>query len=81
MGLFSIIARLTMDTAGFNAGARKAESRATQMAGKIGATIKGQLAAAFGFAAIAAATKSVINYADKISDLSVQLNISVKELQ
>lgn len=81
MGLFSIIARLTMDTAGFDAGARKAESRATQLGAKVGAAVRNQLAAVFSVGAITQITRHTLDYVGKMQDAADATDETVEEIQ
>jgi len=77
MGSFSLLAKLGFDTTAFEVGAKRAQS----MAMKLGGDIKGQLGAALGVASVVAFSKSVINLADEIGDLSEQMNISTDDVQ
>lgn len=77
MGMFSLLAKLGLDTVAFEVGAKRAES----VVRKLNGDIKGQLGAALGFASLVGFTKSVINLGDEIGDLSEQMNISTDDVQ
>ena len=77
MGSFSLLAKLGFDTTAFEVGAKRAQHAAI----KLGSDIKGQLGVALGAASVIAFSKSVINLADEIGDLSEQMNISTDDVQ
>jgi len=81
MAFMSILARLGLDSSGFQAGVKQAESSAKGLGKSIGSDLKGQLASAFSVAAVVAAGKAVMDYADKIGNMSDRLGISTDELQ
>jgi len=81
MAFMSILARLGLDSSGFQAGVNQAESAAKGLGESINSELKGQLASAFSVAAVAAAGKAVMDYADKIGNMSDRLGISTDELQ
>jgi hypothetical protein len=68
MGLFSIIARLTGDTTDFDRKMTRSMLKTSQTVSNTAGMIKGQLAAAFGVAAIVALEKRTIEFGSKISD-------------
>ncbi len=78
---FSLIGRLGLDTSGIATGLSKAQNLFAAGTSRITASVKGQIAAAFGTAAIMAATRSTIQYADEIDNLSKRLNLSTDLLQ
>jgi hypothetical protein len=91
--MFSLLAKLGLDTVAFESGAKRAQSMATKLGGnlkdaitgKLGGNLKGaiagQLGAALGVASVIGFAKSVINLADEIGDLSEQMNISTDDVQ
>lgn len=81
MAFMSIIARLGMDSSGFQAGVKQAQSSAKGLGNSISSDLKGQLASAFSVAAVIQAGKAVMDYADKIGNMSDRLGISTDELQ
>jgi len=81
MAFMSILARLGLDSSGFQAGVKQAESAAKGLGKSISSELKGQLARAFSVAAVVTAGKAVLNYAGQITDLSDRLGISTDELQ
>lgn len=78
MGLFQELrVKLGLSTTGFEAGINRA-----QMAGaRFSQNIKGQLGAAFSAGAVALATKKLIDYGSKISDLSKKVGVGTEALQ
>jgi len=81
MAFMSILARLGLDSSGFQAGVKQAESAAKGLGKSLNSELKGQLAGAFSVAAVVAAGKAVVDYADKIGNMSDRLGISTDELQ
>ena len=79
MAIMSLWARLGLDKTGFDAGL----AAAGKGAAKFGTGLKGQLAGAFGAAAVTAAilqfARSSIQAAESVGDLSDRLGISVKD--
>lgn len=85
---FEVWGRLGMDGSGWTQGLNKANREASgfqkQLEGGFANTanaIKGQLAAAFGFGALANRANAVVQYAGEITDLSAKLNVSTDTLQ
>lgn len=76
MGL-SLIAKLGLDGKAFDTGL----SRAQQRTRRFGSAIKGQLAAAFGTAAIGAMVKKSVDFADKVNDLARKTGVSTTKIQ
>jgi hypothetical protein len=81
MGMFSLLAKLGLDTVAFEVGAKRAQSMATKLGSNLKGAITSQLGAALGVASVIGFTKSVINLADEIGDLSEQMNISTDDVQ
>ena len=81
MALLSIIAKLGLDSTGFKAGIKQAESATKGLSRDLNSNLKGAIAGAFGVAAITAATKATIDYGGHISDLADRLNVSTDALQ
>lgn len=81
MGLLSLVAQLGLDATGFQLGLKKSEGSVKGFSKSVNAEIKGGLAAAFGAAAIGAATKSVIDYAGEVNDMSSRLGVSAEMAQ
>jgi hypothetical protein len=81
MGVLSLIAKLGIDTSGFRAGLKQSQSAADKFGKNVGGSLKGQLAAAFGVAAMVQGTKRLVDYSTKIDDLSIRLGVSKKALQ
>jgi hypothetical protein len=73
--------RLGLDASQFQSGLKRAESVSAKFGSSLTGQMKGQLAALFGVGAIAAATKSVIDYAGSINDLAARLKVSTDTLQ
>ena len=76
MGL-SLIAKLGLDGKAFDTGL----SRAQQRTRRFGSAIKGQLAAAFGTAALVGLTKKSVEFADKVNDLARKTGVSTTKIQ
>jgi hypothetical protein len=81
MALFQLIARLGLNTAGFETGLKRAESLTTRFGKSVAGSVKGQFAAAFGAAAIAQMTRNTIEYAGEIEDMSDRLGVSTDFIQ
>jgi len=81
MAFMSILARLGLDSSGFQAGVKEAESAAKGLGKSISSELKGQLAKAFSVTAVVTAGKAVMDYADKIGNMSDRLGLSTDELQ
>lgn len=81
MGLLSLVAQLGLDATGFQLGLKKSEGSVKAFSKSVNAEIKGGLAAAFGAAAIGAASKSVIDYAGQVNDLAARLGVSAEMAQ
>jgi hypothetical protein len=81
MGILSMLVKLGIDSTQFEMGIKRAQG----LGERFGTTFKGavasKLGAALSVAAIAAFTKNVIESADKIQDLSEQLNLSTDQIQ
>jgi hypothetical protein len=81
MGILSMLVKLGIDSTQFEMGIKRAQG----LGEKFGTTFKGavasKLGAALSVAAIAAFTKNVIESADKIQDLSEQLNLTTDQIQ
>lgn len=73
----SITARLGLDTAGFKAGIKEAQSALSTLGGSLGAS----LSIAGGVAILESATKAVIEYGARIQDLSTRFNVDAVALQ
>ena len=81
MGLLSLVAQLGLDATGFQLGLKKSEGSVKAFSKSVNSEIKGGLAAAFGAAAIGAASKSVIDYAGQVNDLASRLGVSAEMAQ
>jgi hypothetical protein len=81
MGILSMLVKLGIDSSQFEMGIKRAQG----LGERFGTTFKGavasKLGAALSVAAIAAFTKNVIESADKIQDLSEQLNLTTDQIQ
>jgi hypothetical protein len=81
MGLLSLIAELGININPYIQGLAKAKSEAGRFAGDVGSTFKGQLAGAFGVAAITAFAKKTMDLGGQLKDTSARLNVNVEKLQ
>ena len=61
--MFSILAKLGLDATGFQIGLKRAESGVSKFSKDIGSSLKGQIASAFGAAAITAGIQQAISKA------------------
>jgi len=81
MGILSMLVKLGIDSTQFEMGIKRAQG----LGERFGTTFKGavasKLGAALSVAAIAAFTKNVIESADRIQDLSEQLNLTTDQIQ
>lgn len=73
----NLIAFLNLNASGFQIGMKRAESATKAFSNQI----KGEFAKAFGYGAIIAYSKKIIDFADNITDLSDRLGVSTKALQ
>tara|TARA_R100000781_G_scaffold17393_1_gene13887 strand:+ start:523 stop:1689 length:1167 start_codon:yes stop_codon:yes gene_type:complete len=76
MGL-QLVAKLGLDGKAFDTGL----SRARQKTRAFGGAIKGQLAAAFGTAAIVGMTKKAVDYADTVNDMARKTGVTTDKIQ
>ncbi len=76
MGL-NLTARLGLDGKAFDTGLARAQQRTR----RFGSAIKGQLAAAFGTAAIGAMLKKSVDFADTVNDLARKTGVSTTKIQ
>lgn len=88
MALFSLMAKLGLDLADYQAGMKRAESAAAQAGGAIkghikgmAGDVKGYLAGMFTFGAVKQFVGSVIEAGDRIGDLADLWHLSVEEVQ
>lgn len=81
MGLLTLIARLGLDTSGFDAGLNRSQSSASRFASRIRGSVGTALAGAFSVGALTALTKQTINYASHMRDLADRLGVNVEWLQ
>ena len=81
MALASILVKLGLDASGFQTGLKRSESAAIQFGTAVQSRLKGYLAGLFSVGMVTAYTKSVIEWADKMQDLSEDFKISTEVLQ
>jgi len=81
MNFFRIMAKLGMDTTGFEVGLKKAESLTGKASKDFARSAKGWIAGAFGGAAIAAGMRNAVQYAGAVADLSVKLGETAEMTQ
>lgn len=81
MGALSLLAKIGVDSTDLQIGLKRASSMADKFGKDFQSAITGQIAAAFSIAAITSFTKSIINAADEIGDLSEQLGLTNEEVQ
>jgi hypothetical protein len=83
MGVLSLIAKLGMDASGFRAGLKQSQSAADKFGKNVGGSLKNQLAAAFGTAAIVSSRYKAsrrLRGQDRRS-LTIRSGVSKKALQ
>ena len=81
MGLASILVRMGLDLSGYATGMKRAESMTNAWGRRMASSLKGHLAATFSVAAVTAATRHVLQYADTIDDISNRIGVSAKTIQ
>jgi hypothetical protein len=81
MGILSMLVKLGIDSSQFEMGIKRAQGLGEKFGSTFKGAVAGKLGAALSVAAIAAFTKNVIESADKIQDLSEQLNLSTDQIQ
>lgn len=81
MNILKLAAQLTLDGTRFKAGLKEAEVASTRFAGSIGSSIKGQLAAAFGGAALVAFATSAVKETAALKDQAEQARMTTTEWQ
>lgn len=77
MPILSLLARLGLDKTGFDAGLNTAGKQVN----KFGAGLKGQLAGAFGIAAMVSFTRNLVKTVSHIEDLSKSTGVAAETLQ
>jgi hypothetical protein len=77
MALLSLVAKLGLDTTGFQQGINKAGKQASQF----GSQLKNQLASAFSVAAVTAFARDLAQTVNRIKDLSEQFGVTTDEVQ
>ena len=81
MGILSMLVKLGIDSSQFEMGIKRAQGLGEKFGTSFKGAVASKLGAALSVAAIAAFTKNVIESADKIKDLSEQLNLTTDEIQ
>ena len=81
MAFFSILAKLTGDTADFDRKMNRSMSRAKSTVASAASAIKGQLAAAFGAGAIIALERRTIQFGSRMQDMADRFGTTTTEIQ
>ena len=81
MGILSMLVKLGIDSTQFEMGIKRAQGLGEKFGTSFKGAVASKLGAALSVAAVAAFTKNVIESADKIQDLSEQLNLTTDEVQ
>jgi hypothetical protein len=81
MGILSMLVKLGIDSTQFEMGIKRAQGLGEKFGTSFKGAVASKLGAALSVAAVAAFTKNVIESADKIQDLSEQLNLTTDEIQ
>lgn len=79
--LETLIAKLTLDGAGFERGLQQAQQKASAFANTAGGIIKSRLGAAFTTAGVVAFGRSIIETASNIKDLADRLDVTTDTIQ
>jgi len=81
MALLSFMARLGLDATGFEKNMAKADSQVNRFGKQTLGALKGQLAAAFSFGAIAAGINNAVESASRLNDQTAKLGVGTKFFQ
>jgi hypothetical protein len=81
MGILSMLVKLGIDSTQFEMGIKRAQGLGEKFGTSFKGAVRSKLGAALSVAAIAAFTKNVMEAADKIRNLSEQLNLTTDEIQ
>ncbi|HWN95005.1 MAG TPA: hypothetical protein VNT99_08230, partial [Methylomirabilota bacterium] len=81
MGLLSIMARLGLNTSGFEVGLKRVESLSQKTGNLVSGHLKGQLAAAFGVYALQRASAETIKFGSELTDLSKIASTTTARMQ
>jgi hypothetical protein len=81
MGVLSLLVKLGLDSTAFEMGVKRAQSVGEKFGSSFKSAVTSKLGAALSVAAVTAFTKNIIETADRISDLSEQLNLTTDQVQ
>jgi len=81
MGLFNLVAKMSLNDRGFQAGIKRVESQSNKFARSFRSSVGGAISGVFAGAAITNATRNTIKYASTITDLQAKTGIAGKTLQ
>lgn len=81
MNVLKLAAALTLDGSRFKAGLKEADVSSKRFAGNIGSALKGQLAAAFGGAALVSMVKQTLQETAALKDMAEQSQMTTDEVQ
>jgi len=81
MGILSMLFKIGVDSTSFELGLKRARSAGEKFGASFKTAVGGKLAAVLSVSAMSAFVKNVIDAADKISDLSDQLNLTTDQIQ
>lgn len=85
MGLFNLVARMSLNDRNFQAGMKRVESAAIKTGRRISSNFKGAVGGAvvgaFSVGAVKRAVTDAVNFGSKLTDLAAQTGLSIKELQ
>lgn len=85
MGLFNLVARMSLNDRNFQAGMKRVESAAIKTGRRISSNFKGAVGGAvvgaFSVGAVKRAVTDAVNFGSKLTDLAAQTGLSVEQLQ
>lgn len=79
--MLSLLARIGLDASGYAAGLKRTESLTNAWGKRLGSSVKSQLAAAFGVAAITSALRNSLKDAERISDAAGKHGLTPEQFQ
>lgn len=81
MGILSLLVKLGIDSSGFEMGVKRAQSVGEKFGSSFKSAVTSKLGAALSVAAVTGFAHSVVEAADRVGELSEQLNMSTDDVQ
>jgi len=81
MGILSLLVKLGLDSSAFEMGVKRAQSVGEKFGNSFKSAVTSQLAGALSVAAVTGFAHSVVEAADRVGELSEQLNMSTDDVQ